>query len=217
MTGRRLVFASSNPGKIREVGHALAAVGIEVVGLEMLSDATLVEEHGTTFEENARAKAEAYSLRTELPVLADDSGLEVDALDGEPGVASARLGGPELDDAGRNRLVLELLRAAGALEPQQRTARFRCVLAVALGGRTLATFEGVIEGVILEEPRGANGFGYDPLFFHPPSGCTTAELSTAQKQAVSHRGQALAAFLAALRADDPRLAPLDPGLGGRLG
>jgi XTP/dITP diphosphohydrolase len=212
------VFASSNRGKVREVGHALAQAGIEVVGLEALSDATLVEEHGTTFEENARAKAEEYSSRASLPVLADDSGLEVDALGGEPGVASARFGGrPELDDTGRNRLLLERLRAAGAVEPHQRTARFRCVLALAHAGRTLATFDGVVEGMIVHEPRGANGFGYDPLFFHPASGCTTAELSTEQKQAISHRGQALAALLAALQRDDPRLAPLGLGSGPRLG
>ena len=219
MKGQRpvLVFASSNHGKVREVSHALARAGIEVVGLEALADPTVVDEHGTTFEENARAKAGAYSLRTALPVLADDSGLEVDVLDGEPGVASARFGGPELDDAGRNRLLLELLRAAGALEPQQRAARFRCVLAVGVDGRTLATFEGVVEGVIALEPRGENGFGYDPLFFHPPSGCTTAELSTEQKQAVSHRGQALAALLAALEQGDPRLVALGLGSGPRRG
>jgi len=204
---KRLIVASSNPGKLREIAHALEPAGIEVASLSALSDPALVEEHGSTFEENARAKAEAYSMRTDLPVLADDSGLEVDALGGAPGVASARFGGAALDDAGRSRLLLELLRAAGADAPDDRTARFRCVLALALAGRTLATFEGVVEGVILDEPRGHNGFGYDPLFFHPPSGRTTAELDTAQKQAVSHRGQALAALVAALERGDPRLAP----------
>ena len=204
----RLLVASSNPGKLREIGQALAQAGIEVVGLEALADATPVEETGRTFEANARLKAEAFSLRTELPVLADDSGIEVDALGGVPGVASARFGGGRLDDAGRNRLLLARLREADAASPERRGARFRCVLAVARGGRTLATFEGVVEGRILDEPRGANGFGYDPLFFHPPSGRTTAEMSTAEKQAVSHRGRALAALLAALEGGDPRLASL---------
>jgi len=205
---KRLLVASSSAGKLRELGHALARSGIEVVGLETLPDPTPVEETSRTFEENARLKAEAFSSRTDLPVLADDSGIEVDALGGAPGVESARFGGPGLDDQARNRLLLRRLREAGAREPEQRTARFRCVLAVARAGRILATFDGVVEGRILEEPRGDNGFGYDPLFFHAPSGCTTAELSTAEKQAVSHRGRAIAAFLSALEGGDPRLAAL---------
>jgi len=210
---RRLLVATSNAGKVREIRHALAPSGIQVVGLEALADATPVEETGSTFEENARLKAEAFSMRTELPVLADDSGIEVDALGGAPGVASARFGGSGLDDAGRNRLLLARLREAGAMSPESRTARFRCVLALARAGRTLAVFEGVVEGYLLEEPRGENGFGYDPLFFHPPSGCTTAELSTERKQAVSHRGQALAALLAAVDRGDSRLAALAGGIG----
>jgi XTP/dITP diphosphohydrolase len=200
---KRLLVATLNPGKIREFAEALIPAGLEIFGLDSLEDQTPVEETGATFEANARLKAEGYSTRTPLPVLADDSGLEVDALSGEPGVHSARYGGDDLDDAGRNRRVLEALSAVR--DPDKRTARFRCVLALAQSGRTLASFEGLIEGRILEEPRGDNGFGYDPLFYHPPSGCTTAELTTAQKRLVSHRGQALAALLAAIRADDPRL------------
>jgi XTP/dITP diphosphohydrolase len=200
---RRLLVATLNPGKVREISAALAPTGFEVHGLETLGDCPEIEETGTTFEENARLKAEGYSRRTELPVLADDSGLEIDALDGAPGVQSARYGGPGLDDAARNR---KLLRALEGVDPDRRTARFRCVLALARRGQTFATFEGTIEGRLLDEPRGHNGFGYDPLFFHPPSGCTTAQLTTAEKQRVSHRGQALAAFLEALRRGDPRLA-----------
>jgi len=192
----RFLVATANPGKIREFSAALVSEGIEVFGLDILDDRSEVEETGATFEENARIKAEGYSLRTDMPVLADDSGLEVDALGGEPGVLSARYGGPGLDDEGRNRLVLDGLRG---VEAERRTARFRCVLALACTGRTIATFEGVIEGRLLEAPSGENGFGYDPLFFHPKSGCTTAELTTAQKQKVSHRGHAIAAFLKALR------------------
>jgi XTP/dITP diphosphohydrolase len=118
-------------------------------------------------------------------------------------VHSARYGGPDLGDSARNR---KLLQALEAVKPEHRTARFRCVLALARAGRTLATFQGTVEGRLLDEPRGDNGFGYDPLFFHPPSGCTTAQLTTAAKQRISHRGQAIAAFLEALQRDDPRLA-----------
>jgi len=200
---KRLLVATRNAGKLRELAAALVPLDIEVVGLETLEDQTDVEETGATFEENARLKAEEYSRRTDLPVLADDSGLEVDALDRAPGVHSARYGGPNLNDEGRNRKLLEALQQ---VPTDLRTARFRCTLAVARAGETLAIFEGTIEGRILESPRGNNGFGYDPLFFHPPSGCTTAELTLADKQRVSHRGQAIAAFLQALKAGDPRLA-----------
>ena len=201
---KRLLVATRNPGKLRELSAALTPLDIEVVGLETLEDPTDVEETGTTFEENARLKAETYSRRTSLPVLADDSGLEVDALDRAPGVHSARYGGPGLNDEDRNQKLLEALQK---VPPARRTARFRCTLAVARAGETLATFEGTIEGRILEAPRGENGFGYDPLFFHRPSRCTTAELTLADKQRVSHRGQAISAFLDALKRGDSRLAP----------
>ena len=202
----RLLVATLNPGKIREFAHALTAEGIEVVGLDSLGKIDPVEETGETFEANARLKAEAYSRHTELPVLADDSGIEVDALGGAPGVQSARFGGPGLDDDGRNRLLVEEL--SSVTDPARRTGRFRCVLALAREGQTVATFEGVVEGRILGELRGTNGFGYDPLFFHPRSGCTTAELSPTAKQAISHRGEAIAALLQAIRGGDPRLADL---------
>jgi XTP/dITP diphosphohydrolase len=200
----KLLIATFNAGKLRELDRALISEGIEVVGLDVLDDKTPVEETGSTFEENARIKAEGYSRRTDLTVLADDSGLEVDALDGAPGVESARYGGPDLDDVGRNRLLLDALKDVD--DPAERTARFRCVLALARSGRTLATFSGVVEGRIGDAPQGSNGFGYDPLFFHPPSGCTTAELGPAEKQQISHRGQAIRAFLQALREGDSRLA-----------
>jgi XTP/dITP diphosphohydrolase len=203
---KRLLIATHNPGKIRELAKALRSTGIEAVGMDHLDDRTDVEETGSTFEENARLKAEEYSRRTDLPVLADDSGIEVDALGGEPGVLSARYGGPGLDDPGRCELLLKNL--SGVDDPERRTGRFRCVLALAHRGRTLATFEGVVEGRILHEPRGENGFGYDPVFFHPPSGCTTAQLSTAEKQRISHRGKAIEALMEAIRSRDPRLAEL---------
>jgi XTP/dITP diphosphohydrolase len=200
---KRLLVATRNAGKLRELAAALEPLDIEVVDLETLEDPTDVEETGSTFEENARLKAEEYSRRTDLPVLADDSGLEVDALDRAPGVHSARYGGPGLNDQDRNQKLLEALQE---VPTDRRTARFRCTLALASAGKTLATFEGTIEGRILEAPSGENGFGYDPVFFHPPSGCTTAELTLADKQRVSHRGQAIAAFLEALKRGDSRLA-----------
>jgi XTP/dITP diphosphohydrolase len=192
----RLVVATLNPGKLREFAAALAAAGIEVAGLDALGDRAPVEETGATFEENARIKAEGYSARTALPVVADDSGLEVDALGGEPGVRSARYGGEGLDDAGRCRLVLERLRGVPEVE---RAARFRCFLAVARAGRTLAVFEGAAEGRILDEPRGVNGFGYDPIFFHRGVGRAFAELTRDEKAALSHRGEAIRKLVAAVR------------------
>lgn len=194
-----LVVASGNRGKVREIARALRKAGLEVAGLDALDDRTEVPETGDTFEANARLKAEGYSRRTPHPVLADDSGLAVDALAGAPGVHSARYGGPGLDDDGRNARLLEAL--AHVTDPAARTARFVCVLALARGGRTLGTWHGTVEGRIVgpdEPPRGENGFGYDPLFFHPPSGCTTAELDPDAKQAISHRGRAIAAFLSDL-------------------
>ena len=192
----RVVVATSNPGKIREFGAALAGTGIETLGLDSLADRSPVEETGATFEENARIKAEAYSLRTDRTVLAEDSGLEVDALGGEPGVMSARFGGADLDDPGRCRLVLHRLEGVA---DGQRTARFHCVIAVARGGATLATFHGVVEGRILHEARGENGFGYDPIFFHPGIGRAFGEITREEKQALSHRGRAVAAFVRAVK------------------
>jgi XTP/dITP diphosphohydrolase len=199
---RRLLVATANPGKLREFAAALEPAGIDVVGLEALEDREPVEETGRTFEENARLKAEAYSSRTDLPVVADDSGLEVDALDGAPGVLSARYGGADLTDPERCSV---LLRALAALPNEPRTARFRCVLALARGGRTLAAFEGTAEGRILEAPRGENGFGYDPVFFHEEAGRTFAELTTAEKERLSHRGAAIRALLDAIREGSVRV------------
>ena len=187
-----VVLATGNPGKVRECAAVLAPAGFTVLGLGALADATPVEETGVTFEANARLKAEGYSLRTPHPVLADDSGLEVDALGGGPGVLSARYGGPELTDPERCTAILEAL---AHTPDDKRTARFRCVLALAQAGRTLSTFDGAVEGTILRAPRGANGFGYDPIFFHPASGCAFAELTREEKERVSHRGQALRKFV----------------------
>jgi XTP/dITP diphosphohydrolase len=183
-----IVVATGNPGKIRECAAVLGPAGFTVYGPDALSDASPVAETGATFEANAKLKAEAYSLRTPHPVLADDSGIEVDALGGAPGVHSARYGGPDLTDPER---CAKLLEALAGTPDGRRTARFRCVLALARNGRTLGTFDGVVEGTILRAPRGRNGFGYDPIFFHAPSGRAFAELTRAEKELVSHRGQAL--------------------------
>lgn len=190
-----LVVATGNPGKIAELTAALAPSGIMVLGLDALDDATPIPETGTTFEENARSKAEGYSVRTTHLVVADDSGLEVDALEGAPGVLSARYGSPTLSDPARCKAILKALTDTPDAE---RTARFRCVLALARRGLTLATFDGVVEGTILRELRGKNGFGYDPIFFHPPSGRAFGELSREEKERVSHRGQAIGKLLAAI-------------------
>lgn len=175
------------------------------MGLDALSDASAVEETGTTFEANAKLKAETYSLRTPLAVLAEDSGIEVDALDGAPGALSARYGGAGLTDAERNAKLLEALRG---VPDDRRTARFRSVIAIAHAGRTLATFEGVVSGRVLRAVRGDRGFGYDPVFIHDQAGCF-GELTTTEKQRYSHRGTAIREFLAALRGRDPRLGGLE--------
>jgi len=185
---KTIVLATGNPGKIKECEAFLGPAGFTVLGLDALTDQTPVEETGTTFEANARLKAEGYSLRTPHLVLADDSGLEVDALGGAPGVLSARYGGPGLTDPERCTAILAAL--AGTPDGK-RTARFRCVLALAQAGKTLATFDGVVEGTILHAPRGGHGFGYDPIFFHAPSGRAFAELTREEKERVSHRGNAL--------------------------
>ncbi|MCC6264217.1 MAG: RdgB/HAM1 family non-canonical purine NTP pyrophosphatase [Bryobacterales bacterium] len=197
-----LFAATSNSGKMRE--FALAAADLpdcEIAPLPGFRELPAVEESGTTFEENARIKAVHYSGFTGELVFAEDSGLVVDALDGAPGVYSARFAGGGASDAANNHLLLERLRGA-----EDRTAHFECVIALARQGNVLATFEGSMEGSILHEPRGTSGFGYDPLFFHAPCGRTTAELTAAEKFPISHRGQAFRALLRWLnRGDGARL------------
>ena len=197
---RRILIATSNPGKLRDFAGAAAAHGIEIAGIPNFSSLPTPVEDGQTFEQNARKKAEEYSQYAagEI-VVADDSGLEVDALDGAPGVHSARYAAdqPHLadantdDEANNARVLLELK----DIPPQKRSGRFVCVLAAARDGETLATFRGVAEGVILDAPRGRNGFGYDPLFYFPAIGKTFAELSAEEKANYSHRGAAFRKFL----------------------
>jgi XTP/dITP diphosphohydrolase len=190
-----LYCATTNPGKLREFRLAAERLGrkIEIATLPNLSSIDPVEETGETFEENAIRKAVYYSAHAPGPLFADDSGLEVDALGGEPGVRSARFAGPGATNEANNLLLLEKLRGV-----ERRTARFVCLIALAEKGSLLATFRGVVEGEILHQARGNNGFGYDPLFFYPPFGCSFGELGGERKLLVSHRGQALRQLLAAI-------------------
>lgn len=183
----RLLFATRNRGKLAELRALVAPHGIEVDSLDDVDAPGEVEEDGETFTANAEKKARAALAATGLPALADDSGLEVDALDGAPGVRSARYAGPGQDDAANN---AKLLAALASVPDARRTARFRCALAFVDAAGTLTVAEGTLEGRIGHAPRGAGGFGYDPLFLLP-DGRTLAELSAAEKNAISHRGQAL--------------------------
>ena len=190
----KFVLASQNKHKLAEMQSILSAQGVEVV---MESDLELhveVEETGETFAENAMMKARAVMEASGLPAIADDSGVCVDALNGGPGIYSARYGGPELDDTGRYRLLLENMRGA-----KTRAAHFTsCIACVFPNGDTLEA-EGVCPGTIAFAPQGDGGFGYDPVFFLPELRKTYAQLTQEEKAAVSHRGKALAVFEGKLR------------------
>ncbi len=192
----RVVLASGNPGKLRELQSLLAAVDMELVAQAELGIG-VVEETGLTLVENALMKARHAASRSGLAAIADDSGLEVDALGGRPGVHSARYAGPDASDADNNaRLLAEL----AAVAPERRTARYRCVVALVRSATdpTPLVCEGVWEGRIAESPAGAHGFGYDPLFLVGDLRLTAAQLSPALKNQLSHRGQALRHLLAAI-------------------
>lgn len=186
----KIYCATGNPGKLREFRLAGELLGIDIEPLADLKSIKAPEENGATFEQNARLKAEYYRRFAPGPLFADDSGLEVDALAGQPGVYSARYAGPGATDEANNRLLLERLG-----DSPNRTARFVCVIALAEGGEARQTFRGEVEGEILREPRGPGGFGYDPLFYYPPFGCSFGEVDGPKKFDVSHRGKALRAML----------------------
>jgi XTP/dITP diphosphohydrolase len=190
-----LVVATLNRAKGRELVALLGPVPWTVRLLADVPGASLPEETGATYRDNALAKARAAVRLTGAAALGDDSGLEVDALDGAPGLRSARFGGPGLDDAGRTALLLARLRE---VPPPRRTARFRCVIALVWPDDREQVVEGVAEGVIAEAPRGAGGFGYDPVFLYPILGRTFGELDDAEKARVSHRGRAVRAARALL-------------------
>jgi non-canonical purine NTP pyrophosphatase (RdgB/HAM1 family) len=194
MKSRRIqtiVVATRNNGKLREFRELLQPLQCEILSLRDVGIEDEVEEHGSTFAENARIKALGYSALTAFPVLADDSGLEVAALGGRPGIHSARYAGEGASDSDRIRkLLTELDQTSG-----ERNARFVCTLALAQEGSIILESEGECAGVIISEPRGTNGFGYDPVFFFPTLGKTFAELTEPEKNQQSHRSHAVAALL----------------------
>lgn len=189
----RLYCATGNQGKLREFRMAALRAPVEIELIEAYKQLPPCVEDGATFEENAIKKALHYAPHAPGPLFADDSGLEVDALGGAPGVYSARFSGPGATDESNNRLLLEKLRGVS-----NRAARFVCAIALVEGGRVAGVYRGAVEGFVIDEARGTDGFGYDPLFFCPEFGCTFGEATAEQKFSLSHRGRALRAMLADL-------------------
>ena len=189
----KFVLATHKPGKLKEMGAILAQFGVEVVSPRDLGLTVDVEETGTTFAENAMLKAKAICAAAKLPAIADDSGLCVDALNGGPGVYSARYGGEGLDDKGRYMLLLNSLRGQST-----RTAHFTCAIACAFPNGDTLTAEGRCDGTIAYAPMGEGGFGYDPVFFVPELKKTFGQLTAEEKSAISHRGRALESFIGKL-------------------
>jgi XTP/dITP diphosphohydrolase len=186
----RLLVATTNPNKVREVRQLLDSVNVELVTLAAWPGLAAPEETGKTFEDNARAKALFYAAATGELTVAEDSGLEIDALGGAPGVESARFGGAATSYPEKFALIYEALRAKASPDS---AARFVCAVSLARGDRILFETRGTVEGTIAPEPKGDGGFGYDPIFFYPPYGKTLAEAGDA-KDAVSHRGKAFRAL-----------------------
>ena len=191
--------ATGNPGKLREFRLAAHQFAIDIQELPGLAELPPCEETGRTFRDNAVLKAKYYGGHTAGLLFADDSGLEVDALDGAPGVISARYAGPGATDELNNALLIGNMRGR-----ENRRARFVCVIALAGRGKLLRTFRGEVEGELLDAPRGTGGFGYDPLFYYPPYGRAFGEVSAEEKMAVSHRGKALTALFRYLSDSPPR-------------
>ncbi|GAC1388940.1 MAG: RdgB/HAM1 family non-canonical purine NTP pyrophosphatase [Ktedonobacteraceae bacterium] len=184
---RSLLLATTNPHKIEEYRAIFADLPFQLLSLSDIHLDMDVEETGTTFRQNAKLKALAYAHASGILSLADDSGIEIDALGGEPGVYSARFLGPDVSYEERFRVILERLHG---LPITQRTARFHCVITIAEPSGYHRSVEGVIEGIIADAPRGEHGFGYDPIFLVPELGKTTAELPPEEKHRISHRGRA---------------------------
>ena len=191
MTTARVVLATRNVGKIAELRRILAPYDVDLVGLDEFPDVDDVEETGETFTDNALIKARAVADATGLPAVADDSGLVVDALDGAPGVRSARWAGAHGDDAANLALVLDQI---ADVPDDERTAAFICAAVAVVPGRGERAALGQIDGTLLREPRGTGGFGYDPIFVPLGETRTTAEMAADEKDAISHRGQAFRAL-----------------------
>ena len=185
---KEIVLASSNAGKVREVEMMMKDMGIRVIPLSETSFDEEIEENGATFEENAVIKAKAVAEKLNVPVLADDSGLEIDYLDKAPGIYSARYLGHDTPYSIKNKMILEKL---DGVPDEQRTARFVCSMALALPYGATVTTTATMEGRIAYEIKGENGFGYDPIFYLPEFGMSSAEISPEQKNEISHRGKAL--------------------------
>jgi XTP/dITP diphosphohydrolase len=190
-----LLLASNNPGKVRELRDLLPGTAWRVVTPADLDLQLEVEESGDTYAENAALKARAFCAAAHMTALADDSGLEVDALDGRPGVHTSRYGGLQATPAAQ---MQRLLRELRDVPEERRTARFRCVIAIATPDGRLVEIEGICEGRIADSPRGASGFGYDPIFLVPERSLTLAELSSVEKHRISHRGRAMRRAVAVL-------------------
>ena len=193
---KKIVFATGNQGKLREVKKILADLNVDIVSMKEEGIQIDVDENGTTFAENAQIKATAIGAHTDAIVLADDSGLVIDALNGEPGIYSARYLGEDTSYRLKNQNLIDRLEG---VPDEKRTARFVCAIAAALPDGTVLHTEGTIEGIIGYEERGENGFGYDPIFYVPKLGKTTAELTDDEKNAISHRGSALEKMKVLLR------------------
>ena len=187
----KIVFATTNEGKVKEIKEILAGFPIEVVSMKEMNITADIEENGATFEENSLIKAREVSKLTGLPAMADDSGLEVDYLNGEPGIYSARYLGRDTDYNYKNNYIIEKLKNA---KDEERSARFVCVISLVLPDGREFIKKGVMEGMIAYEIKGENGFGYDPIFYLPEYGKTSAELSSDEKNKISHRGKALRAM-----------------------
>lgn len=192
---KRIIFATGNAGKMKEIREILADTGAEILSMREAGIELDIEENGTTFEENALIKAKAVAAMTDDIVLADDSGLEIDYLNGEPGIYSARYLGEDTPYAFKNQTILERL---SGVPKEKRTARFVCAIAAVMPYKTALVTRETVEGYIGEKPAGENGFGYDPIFYVDEYGCSTAELTEEKKNEISHRGKALRAMKAKL-------------------